>query len=127
MARRFNQSYRNKKGEEILKQTYSIVGTSFRGKEAEALIKDLKPGEDLVLIREPGNKFDKNAVQVWARDVCIGYLPKATNQQIAMAMDEELKGPSAAALIAAGQTVVPVRSGKFKLSPNSSFPQIEVG
>jgi hypothetical protein len=110
-----------------LKQVYSIVGTGFCGKEAEALVKELKPGEDLVLIREPTNKFDKNAVQVWARDVHIGYLPKAKNQQIAMAMDEELKGPSAAALIAAGQTVVPVKGGKFTLSPNSAFPQAEVG
>lgn len=79
-----------------------------------------------MLIREPDNKFDKNAVAVWCGERKIGYLPAKQNSVIAMAMDAELKGPSAAALIAAGETVAAVRPGIFKLSPNSAFPQVEV-
>jgi hypothetical protein len=109
-----------------MKKTYSIVGTNFRGKEAEALVKTLKPGEEIALVREPTNKFDKNAVQVWARETCIGYLPKNQNAQIAMAMDADLKSPSASALIEAGEAVTVSRSGRFVLSPNSAFPQVEV-
>lgn len=107
-----------------MKKTYSIVGTKFAN--SENFVLSLKPGVELALIREPDNKFDKNAIAVYCGERKIGYLPAKQNSGIAMAMDAELKGPSAAALIAAGQVVTPIKPGIFRLSPNSAFPQVEV-
>jgi hypothetical protein len=111
---------------------YSIVATNHCGPEAEALIKELKPGEEITLVREPDNRFDKNAVQVWARGIRVGYLPKATNQKIAMAMDQkppnqvlpqrvECQKPMAESV-----DLVRGMKGKFALSPNSAFPQVHI-
>jgi hypothetical protein len=49
-----------------MKGIYAIVGQQFRSEEERQLIRSLKDGAELTLIREPSNKFDPNAVQVWA-------------------------------------------------------------
>lgn len=123
------------------KQVYSIVGTNFCGPKAQVLIKALKPGADVVLVREPDNKFDKNAVAVWVDGERIGYVPKATNRALAAFIDQggrDWPEPSpvhepATALDAkafpaeASFTIRKAIDGKFTLSPNSAFPQVEVG
>lgn len=70
-----------------MKTLVALVGTKFCGEAMVALLASLPQGEPLALIREPTNKFDAAAVQVWARDQHIGYVKGTQNRQIAMAMD----------------------------------------
>jgi hypothetical protein len=112
-----------------LKQTYSIVATNYCGPRAEAIVKALTPGADLTLVREPDNKFDKNAVAVYAGAERIGYIPKAKNVVLAQFMDQhEEKNIQ---VMAQDETFSLIKrrtiAGKFAPSPNSSFPQVEVG
>jgi uncharacterized protein YcbX len=68
---------------------YAIVGMKHRG--AEALVASLPPDEPLTLVREADNKFDPNAVQVWARGRHVGYIPKTQNAVLARFIDENGK------------------------------------
>ncbi len=47
----------------------------------------MKIGSKLRLIREDENQFDKNAVAVFFGDTHIGYLPKNSNEQVAMLLE----------------------------------------
>ena len=52
-----------------------VAGTSFRG---DALQDDaFEPGREVVLLAEPGNEHDPNAVAVWdaAQRIQVGYVP----------------------------------------------------
>lgn len=69
----------------------ALVGTKFRGADIIRLVASLPNGEPLTLIREHGNEFDPNAVQVWARGQHVGYLKGSQNKSIAMAMDRAQK------------------------------------
>ena len=82
-----------------MKAFYGLVGMKHRN--AEALVASLPNGEPLTLIREPGNKYDANAVQVWARGQFIGYIgrgrkpgpkyaPGNENEPIARYFDEAI-------------------------------------
>lgn len=66
-------------------QRYALVGMKHRG--TEALVASLPPDEPLTLVREPGNRFDPNAVQVWARGKHVGYIPKTQNAVLARFID----------------------------------------
>ena len=79
-----------------MKTLVALVGTKFRGEEMMALLASLPQGEPLTLIREPTNKYDSNAVQVWARGHHIGYVKGNQNRDLAMAMDRARTGSSAA-------------------------------
>lgn len=70
-----------------MKSLVALVGTKFCGEEMMALLASLPQGEPLMLVREPGNKFDSNAVQVWARGFHIGYIKGTQNRQIARSLD----------------------------------------
>jgi HIRAN domain len=65
----------------------ALVGAKFRGADIVKLVASLPDGETLTLIRERENKFDPNAVQVWARGVHVGYLKESQNRAVATAMD----------------------------------------
>lgn len=69
------------------KSLVALVGVKFRGPEVEVLVAALPQGEPLTLIREPTNKFDTNAVQVWARGVHVGFLKGSQNKPVANWMD----------------------------------------
>lgn len=71
-----------------MKHLIALVGMKHRG--TEALVASLPQGEPLVLKREPDNKFDPRAVQVWARGQHVGYLKASQNAPIALAMDDAL-------------------------------------
>lgn len=115
----------------MTKQTYSIVATNHCTPEAQAHLKTLKPGDALVLVREPANQFDKNAIAVYAGTHKVGYIPKAKNGVLAQYLDQQgrplvdiaMDEASRPVLTADGRCV----EGAFKPSPNSSFPQVEVG
>lgn len=59
-----------------------VVGESFYGKDfkrLESYIKQVDPGEDevvCILVADPKNKHDKNAVRVMAGDLQLGHLPR---------------------------------------------------
>lgn len=58
-----------------------IVGTSFREGITES-IKALQPNQTLILVREPNNEYDPNAVSVYRGGVMLGYIPKETALKI---------------------------------------------
>jgi hypothetical protein len=64
-----------------IKQNYlvNVVGVSYNnndGSSRQTIISRCKPGETLVLIREPNNKFDPAAIKVTRRNrQQIGYIP----------------------------------------------------
>ena len=45
----------------------------------------------LQLNREPHNRFDKNAVEIWTGDAKLGYIPRSVNSTIADLMDKGTK------------------------------------
>ena len=66
---------------------YLIVGMRYRG--MEDFVKGLPAGEPLVLAREPDNKYDFRAVQVWARGKMVGYISKEQNFALSKFIDNE--------------------------------------
>ena len=72
--------------EDILALESIVAGTSYLNlKEIE---KELIPKEtELILKREPDNKFDKFAIKVLYKNNKLGYIPKSKNQTIARLMD----------------------------------------
>lgn len=70
-----------------MKTLVALVGTRFRGEAALRLLAELPKGEPLILLREPDNPHDPNAVQVWARGTHIGYLKGTQCRPVARAMD----------------------------------------
>lgn len=72
--------------EDILALESIVAGTSYLNlKEIE---KEIIPKEtELVLKREPDNKFDKFAIKLLYKGNSLGYIPKSKNQTIARLMD----------------------------------------
>jgi hypothetical protein len=58
-----------------------IVGTHYRGTAAVAAVARLKPGDRVLLVREPTNDVDPQAVAVWHGKMHLGYLPKSAHGQ----------------------------------------------
>lgn len=56
----------------MTKSLVALVGMKHRG--TEALVASLPAGEVVRLVPEPTNKFDRDAVMVWARGEHVGYL-----------------------------------------------------
>ncbi|HTY99078.1 MAG TPA: HIRAN domain-containing protein [Rhodocyclaceae bacterium] len=69
----------------VLVQSSPLAG--FQYHEAPVLWDEMKVGDPLVLVREPANAFDANAVRVEWRGRMIGYLPRAENRAVAAEMD----------------------------------------
>lgn len=56
---------------------FTITGTYYRTLEEISRAENLKIGEELILIKEPTNKFDGNAIKVVTKDnYHIGYIPE---------------------------------------------------
>lgn len=69
----------------ILVQSSPLAG--FKYYAGEALWRELREGDALTLIREPGNTHDANAIRVEWHGQKLGYLPRAQNQAVSSAMD----------------------------------------
>lgn len=69
-----------------MKGLYALVGMKHRG-TLDLVANVLVDGEALLLIREPSNKFDPLAVQVWARGLHVGYIKATQARPLALAMD----------------------------------------
>lgn len=69
----------------LVVQSSPLAG--FRYAAAGELFAELKKGDELSLVREPGNAFDANAVRVDWRDRKLGYVPRRENAALAWALD----------------------------------------
>jgi 2-keto-3-deoxy-6-phosphogluconate aldolase len=108
-------------------KTYSIVGMNFT--KSEDFVKNLQAGMPVVLIREPTNAYDPNAVAVWIEGRRVGYIPKAQNKVLAAFIDQAGDGAvGAGALMAMDQNPETCRAvtAKFIRSPNSHYPMVEL-
>lgn len=109
-------------------QRYSIVGTQFTG-VPESFVAALKPGTPAVLVREPTNQYDANAIAVYVDGRRIGYVPKKQNAVLAQFIDQkgrELTDAEPLALDAALAGAKKAIDATFVRSPNSGFPMVEV-
>jgi len=70
---------------------YAMVGMKHRGAWAVKLVASLPKDEDLELVREPGNRYDRFAIQVWARGQHVAYVAAAQNRDLATFMDARQK------------------------------------
>lgn len=102
-------------------KSYSIVGTQFTG-VSENFMQSLKPGQELLLVREPTNQFDPMAVAVYAGTTRIGYIPKKQNGVLAQFIDQQGRTETLAMDSKPSRTL----PAKFIRSPNSGFPMVEV-
>lgn len=99
----------------------------------EAIVAALTPGAVVALVREPENKFDKNAVAVWVDGKRVGYIPKATNRELATMIDAKGRKWTAPAPVLGLDEKAPEPAtlhmavdAKFVRSPNSGYPQVEL-
>jgi len=74
----------------------ALVGMQHRG--TEDLVAGMLTGETLTLIREPNNPADRNAIQVWARGLHIGFIKGSQAPPVALAMDSTGGAPWVAKL-----------------------------
>lgn len=73
----------------ILLQNSPLAG--FRYYEGKRLWNEMKVGDALQLVREPGNSYDANAVRVEWQGHKIGYVPRTDNEALARFMDRGSK------------------------------------
>ena len=72
--------------QEILLFDSYVAGTTHI--EDESIIDDIKEGDELILLREPENVFDENAILVLdVKQRKIGYIPEKDNVVFARLMD----------------------------------------
>jgi hypothetical protein len=69
----------------ILVQTSFVAG--FQHHHGKRLYSSMKVGDALMLVREPGNVHDANAVRVEWRGHIIGYVPRNENETLARQFD----------------------------------------
>lgn len=70
--------------------TANLRGTDFRPIEAQAVVLALEEGQELLLEREPENRFDQNAIRVVdpASGLHLGYVAREVAELISPEMDE---------------------------------------
>ena len=71
---------------DVLIQTSSIAG--FQYYQGEFFWEQLSVGDELLLIREPDNPYDENAVAIYWEGIKLGYLPRVENIAVARMMDK---------------------------------------
>jgi len=70
---------------EILVQSSITAGLAHH--EAKAVWEQIKPGDALVLAREPSNVHDSGAVRVEWNGHVLGYLPRTENEAVARQLE----------------------------------------
>jgi len=69
----------------IVVQRSPLAG--FRHHDGGEVLRSLKPGDRLELVREPANPYDASAVRVEWQGVTLGYVPRRDNAAVARQMD----------------------------------------
>lgn len=88
-----------------------LVGVTFRGKEARALVQTFTPGEApfLSLEAEPTNEYDPFAVRVNEESFGhIGYLARQNNNEIFRALSDDPELPVHIEIVSFENTIKPV-------------------
>lgn len=67
----------------------TLVGASFRPKDAKEILASLTEGDIVQLVREPDNAYDANAIQIHYDGHFIGFVAKHEAAIIAPDMDED--------------------------------------
>lgn len=65
--------------------------TAFQYYDGPEVADLLETGLSLILNREPHNRWDKNAVEVYAGEAKLGYIPRSENSNIAWLMDQGIE------------------------------------
>lgn len=68
-------------------EQFKVVGTYFRGKETQEIVKTIPPGEPLELVPEPENPHDSNAIKIFWNNIHIGYVDKEKTNIFHTALD----------------------------------------
>ena len=69
----------------ILVQSSPLAGFQYHA--GQALWQEMREGDRLSLVREADNPHDANAVRIEWRGQKLGYLPRAENRSVAVALD----------------------------------------
>ena len=69
----------------ILVQSSPLAGSQYYA--LSAVWEEIRPGDKLLLTREPDNRHDANAIRVEWNGQRLGYVPRAENRALAAAMD----------------------------------------
>jgi len=69
----------------IVVQRSALAG--FRHYDGREVLRHLKPGDRIELVRDPGNPYDANAIRVEWRGRTLGYVPRSDNAPVARQMD----------------------------------------
>ena len=73
----------------IVVQHSALAG--FRYYAGRALWSEMRPGDPLTLVREPGNPHDAHAVRVEWRGQTIGYVARGDNKHLARQLDHGVR------------------------------------
>ncbi len=76
----------------ILVQSSPLAGSQFHA--LSSVWSEIRIGDKLTLLRDPGNRHDRHAVRVEWQGRQLGYVPRAENRPVARALDagEALEG-----------------------------------
>jgi hypothetical protein len=69
----------------ILVQSSPLAGSQYYA--LSSVWAEIRPGDKLLLTREPDNRHDANAIRVEWNGQRLGYVPRAENRALAAAMD----------------------------------------
>ncbi|MFC5300152.1 HIRAN domain-containing protein [Azospira restricta] len=70
---------------QVLVQRSPLAGSQYYA--LSAVWQQIRPGDKLLLTREPDNRHDGNAIRVEWNGRRLGYVPRAENRALAAAMD----------------------------------------
>jgi hypothetical protein len=88
-----------------------IVGTKFKGLHALQALDQMRAGDEVVLVRDPNNKYDAYAIECHYLGQNLGFVPKTNNTPIAKAIDGGVK--AIATVTEPGR----VEAGRIKAEP----------
>ncbi len=91
-----------------MKSLYTMVGMKFL--DTEDIVKAMQPGAEILLLREPHNEHDRNAIAVYGAGLHLAYV-KGT-EAVGLAREMDSKGLKSL-------------SGAFRVTADR-WPQVEV-
>lgn len=73
---------------DILLTHLTVAGTT-HAERADEVSWEIEEGDKMTMKRNPRNKYDKNAIGIYYRNIRIGWVPKSVNEILARLMDGE--------------------------------------